>query len=77
MGPSIDSLDFHPLVLCQMFSQAYHWTLQGRGADRFKLAEFLPAEPALGAQEVRFGVVEFHSSNLSRIYSIPFQGWRD
>lgn len=26
--------------------QAYHWTLQSRGFDRFKLAEFLPAEQA-------------------------------
>eukprot|EP00435_Cladocopium_sp_Y103_P002275 s2511_g1.t1 len=28
-------------------SEAYHWMLQSRGTDRFKLAEFLPAEQAL------------------------------
>lgn len=28
-------------------SEAYHWMRQSRGTDSFKLAEFLPAEPAL------------------------------
>ena len=37
---------FSELFWCRA-CQAYHWMRQSRGSDSFKLAEFLPAEPAL------------------------------
>jgi len=47
LAPAVQQMKRLGGGVLQHSDEAYHWTLQGRGADRFKLAEFLPAEPAL------------------------------